>query len=349
VCDAVQRYGTQFSSSRSYVSAPAYAELEALLEDVFGRPVVVAPTTSLGHLAALPVLVGSSDAVLIDAHVHHSVQVAAAQLRAEGVRSELVWHNRLDLAQERIEELARTHRRVWYLADGVYSMSGEVAPLDGFAQLLDRHEALHLYIDDSHGVGWSGTHGRGPALERLGAHDRVVAALSLNKSFAAAGGAIAVADREQQRLIRTCGGPMIFSGPIQPPMLGAALASARIHLSEELEDRQLALAERMELCDELMGDAGFRRGARPLTPIRTVQIGAPQVAERAAAALLERGFLASLATYPAVARNRCGLRVSITLHQTEADIRSLVDALDEVVPLDARATTRALEPVARAA
>jgi 7-keto-8-aminopelargonate synthetase-like enzyme len=57
VCEAVRRYGTQFSSSRTYLSAPPYAELELLLGDVFGGHVLVAPSTSLGHLAALPVLV----------------------------------------------------------------------------------------------------------------------------------------------------------------------------------------------------------------------------------------------------------------------------------------------------
>jgi 7-keto-8-aminopelargonate synthetase-like enzyme len=73
VCEAVMRYGTQFSSSRSYLSAPPYAELEARLAEMFGGHVLVAPSTSLGHLAALPVLVAPDDAVLLDQQVHHSV------------------------------------------------------------------------------------------------------------------------------------------------------------------------------------------------------------------------------------------------------------------------------------
>jgi 7-keto-8-aminopelargonate synthetase-like enzyme len=58
VCDAVMRYGTQFSSSRAYLSAPLYAEVEELLGDAFGGHVLVAPSTTLGHLATLPVIVG---------------------------------------------------------------------------------------------------------------------------------------------------------------------------------------------------------------------------------------------------------------------------------------------------
>ena len=56
--DAVLRYGTQFSSSRGYLSSPQYIELEALLSEMFGGHVLVTPTTSLGHLSVLPVLVG---------------------------------------------------------------------------------------------------------------------------------------------------------------------------------------------------------------------------------------------------------------------------------------------------
>src|SRR3954466_5198487 len=70
VVDAVRRYGTQFSSSRSYLQAPPYLQLEAMLEEAFGGPVIVTPSTSLGHLAALPVLVASTDAVVLDQQVH---------------------------------------------------------------------------------------------------------------------------------------------------------------------------------------------------------------------------------------------------------------------------------------
>src|SRR4051794_41667061 len=62
VIDAVTRYGTQFSSSRAYLSSPQYAELESLLDVMFGGHTLVVPTTTLGHLATLPCLVASTDA-----------------------------------------------------------------------------------------------------------------------------------------------------------------------------------------------------------------------------------------------------------------------------------------------
>jgi 7-keto-8-aminopelargonate synthetase-like enzyme len=85
---SVLRYGVQFSTSRAYVAAPPYAELEQMLSEMAGgAPVVLAATTSLAHLGALPVLVGERDAVLYDAQVHASVQTVlprAAPARHRG-------------------------------------------------------------------------------------------------------------------------------------------------------------------------------------------------------------------------------------------------------------------------
>ena len=109
VIDAVTRYGTQFSSSRAYLSSPQYAELEALLDEMFGGHVLVTPTTSLGHLATLPVLVESTDAVLLDHQVHASVQMAANQLRVKGATVELIRHNNMERLEAMIERLAPEH------------------------------------------------------------------------------------------------------------------------------------------------------------------------------------------------------------------------------------------------
>jgi 7-keto-8-aminopelargonate synthetase-like enzyme len=332
VCEAVMRYGTQFSSSRTYLSAPPYPELERLLEQLFGGFVLVVSSTSLGHVAALPVLVGSSDAVVLDQHVHHSVQTAVDLLRPQGTTVEVIRHSRLDQLEAAIERLGRSHRRVWYLADGVYSMFADLAPFADLIELLDRHEQLHLYIDDSHGVGWSGRHGRGPALEQIGSHERLIVAASLNKSFSAAGAALIFPTAELRRRVRTLGGPMIFSGPIQPPMLGAAIASARIHLSEEIESHQAELRERIQLCTHLLQEFCLPLACDQLTPIRYLTLGLPTVAQDVAERLLEDGFHVNLAIFPAVPMKQSGVRFTLTRHQRPDDIRALVHALARHVP-----------------
>ena len=114
----------------------------------------------MGHATALPVVVGSRDAVIVDQQVHHSVQMAVNHLRAQGTAVEMIRHSDIDELEAAIER-TKSHPHVWYLADGVYSMHGDLAPLTALQELMSRSERLHLYLDDSHGVSWSGRHGRG--------------------------------------------------------------------------------------------------------------------------------------------------------------------------------------------
>jgi 7-keto-8-aminopelargonate synthetase-like enzyme len=331
VVDAVMRYGTQFSSSRTYVQAPPYPEAEALLAEMFGGEVLMVPSTSLGHVAALPVIVGSHDTVVVDQMVHHSVQMAVNHVRVQGSPVEMIRHSSIERL-ERILERAEPGHRVWYLADGIYSMFSDLAPFAALRDLLDRDERLHLYIDDSHGVGWAGRHGRGPALDALGPHERLVVAASLNKSFAASGAALVFHDSELARKVRLLGGPMIFSGPVQPPMLGAAIASARIHLSDELPRLQAALRERILYCMELLREFCVPLAGTDIAPIRFVPVGLPEPARELAGRLMADGLYTNIATFPAVPMKQSGIRFTLTLHHQQGDIVRLVEALAHHLP-----------------
>lgn len=332
VVDAVRRFGTQFSSSRAYVSAPLYTELEALLGQIFDSPVIATPSTTLGHLSSLPVLIGDEDAVILDQQVHHSVQLAANQLRLRRIHVELVRHSRMDLLEERLKVLRQKHRRIWYLADGVYSMYGDRAPLGALAELMTRYESLHLYLDDAHGMSWEGTHGRGTVLDHLPERDRVVLATSMNKSFAASGGVLVLPNEEWRRRIRTCGGPLIFAGPIQPPMLGAAVASARLHLTPEIADLQVALRERIHYCNALVAEHGLPVVSTDESPIRFLGLGLPRVAYRMVARLMEDGFYTNVSTFPAVPMKGSGVRFTLTLHHRMEDVRALIEAVSRHLP-----------------
>jgi 7-keto-8-aminopelargonate synthetase-like enzyme len=327
VHDAVDRFGTQFSSSRAYISAPPYAELETLLATLFDAHVIATPSTSLGHLAAIPTLISSEDAVILDHQAHHSVQIAVRQVAALGARVEIVRHNHMGHLEKRIRRLARDARHVWYMADGVYSMYGDFAPFSELEALLERHDQLHLYLDDAHGMSWAGKNGRGVALSHMTLHPKMVMATSMNKSFAAAGGVLVFPDLEVRRRVRNCGGPLLFSGPIQPPMLGAALASARLHLSSEISELQERLASRIAFCDDLLADSGLPVLSAPGSPIKFVGAGVTAAAQSLVALLMKDGFYSSVAQFPAVSLKRSGARFTVTLHNSEQDIEGIVDSL----------------------
>lgn len=325
--DALSRYGVQFASSRAYVSCPPYAELERLLAALFEAPLVVAQTTTLAHLAALPVLIGKEDAIICDHMVHNSVQAVLPTLAAAGTSCRFVRHNRMDRLDQLVGVLAQRHRRVWYLADGVYSMHGDVAPMEPLRQLVSRHDRLWLYIDDAHGVSWSGRNGRGTVLGNGDAPPRTVTVASMAKAFAAGGAVVLTPDAEMARLIRSCGSTLIFSGPLQPALLGAAIASARIHLSPEIHERQQALVDRILRFNALAAARGLPLGSTEVTPIRFVRMGESDVTYRMAADLMRDGFYVNTAVFPAVTKAQGGLRIALTVHQTLQDIHDLVDAI----------------------
>jgi 7-keto-8-aminopelargonate synthetase-like enzyme len=326
-CDAARRFGVQFSSSRAYVSSPLQEELETTLQRIFRAPIVVAQTTSLGHLAALPVLIGQGDAVLVDQFVHNSVQTVIPTLESAGAHCALLRHGRTDLLEAKIIELKKRHRRIWYLADGIYSMNGAIAPIAEVREMLARHEELHVYFDDAHGMSWTGAHGRGTVLGDTDIHPRMVVALSLAKAFSAGGAVLVFPNPEWARLVRTCGSTMIFSGPLQPPLLGAAIASARIHLSEEIGERQERILERIELFNALCEERAIPLRSSAPTPIRFVTIGKESAALEVAARLMESGYYTNVATFPAVPAGQAGIRITLTTHQTLEDIEGLISRL----------------------
>ena len=330
-CDAVARYGVQFASSRAYVSCPPYRELERLLAAMFETPLVVAQTTTLAHFAALPLLIGKDDAVVCDQMVHNSVQAVVPTLQAAGTLCRFVRHSRIDRLEEILRTLGQHHRRIWYLADGVYSMHGDLAPLAALQDLMSRDERLHLYLDDSHGVSWSGKNGRGTLLGDSLLQSRTVMVASLAKAFSAGGAVLALPDVETARLVRRCGSTMIFSGPLQPALVGAAIGSARVHLSKELSQRQDKLRVRLQLFNTLAEARGIPLGSPAATPIRFVEMGTTRATYQIASELMSEGFYTNPAVYPAVSKNRGGLRVALTVHQTLDDVRGLVDAIARLI------------------
>lgn len=322
---ALAQYGSNFSISRIYLQCPLYPALEAALEEMTGRHVLVTPSTTLGHLAALPVLVGDRDLVIVDQFAHASLHMAT-ELVAD-VPIELLRHSRMDLLEERLRKLGDDVERVWYVCDGVYSMLGDYAPFAELSALLRRHPKLHVYADDAHSVSWAGANGRGAALASFNELDRVVVALSLNKAFGAVGGALSFPNAELRDRVRRCGGPSVFSGPISPAGLGSALASAKLHLSSEHADMQAELHERIVFARAAVADAGIALATDSHTPILMVHYDSVPAAHGVVSQLRDLGFFVCVSTFPAVPLNKPSIRFTLSRHNSFDDIRALVDAL----------------------
>ena len=325
--DAIDRFGPVFSSSTAYTSVGLYSELEERLRRIFHAYVIVPPTTTLGHLAALPVLIGEGDAVIVDSQAHSTVHLATQLLTAEGISVTVVAHNDMEILTAAVAEACATFDRVWYLADGIYSMLGDVAPVSQIMDLVDRNDNLYAYFDDAHGFGWRGTNGRGWVLDAVPWHPRLVVAVSLAKSFGSGGAALAFPDRGMAERVQMSGGTMNFSGPLHPAQLGAAIASADIHLSPELEERQAVLHQQINLMREGLMSAGLPVVNTDSTPLWFVRIGGSEQGMELGRRMMDDGFYLNFAAFPAVPVGQAGLRLTHTVYHTADQIEAMIASL----------------------
>ncbi len=333
VIDAVKQYGTAFASTRVYVNVRLYEEMEALLRKMYNQPVLLLANVTLSHVSNIPILVKDDDAVIMDTMVHDSVQTAVQLLKARNVKIEVIRHNRMDHLEAKIQELSVTYKKIWYMADGVYSMYGDLAPMEDIYSLLNKYEQFNLYIDDTHGMSWAGPNGTGYVMSQVSYfHPKMILVTSLNKAFGAAGGITVFPDEQIHEYCRNLSKPFIFSGPIQPPMLGACIASAKIHVSQEIKAMQVQLQDRVNYVNDLCKQYELPLMWENNSPIFFIGVSKPMVAFSMVRRLMNRGFLFNLSVFPSVAINNAGLRLPISRNHTYDDLKGLISNIAEELP-----------------
>jgi 7-keto-8-aminopelargonate synthetase-like enzyme len=326
--DAIQRYGLQYACSRSYSSLSLYDELETLLSLIFEKPTLVAPTTSIGHIANITTLITSEDAIILDHQVHASVKNAVQIAKANGTHVETIRHNRMDILESRIQKLKDQHSKIWYMADGVYSMYGDCAPFSEMYNLMNQYEQFWCYVDDAHGMSWTGKHGQGFALNRFpDFHEKLLLTVSLVKGFGVHGGALIYSDEATKSLVRNCGSSLMFASPMPPAYLAANLASAKIHLTDEIYQLQDNLKNRIKYFNRTAKDLDIPLINEENTPIFFIPVGEPDAGYAIMKDLYNAGFLVNLAVYPAVPYKNTGLRTILTNHHTLDDIYDILTTL----------------------
>jgi len=327
VSEAVDKYGTQFSTSRTYLSIGLYRDLESEFSKIYEKPVIVTASTTLGHLATLPIIVEEGDAVILDLQVHSSVQMTAQMLKANKIPVHLIPHNDMEALETKIKTVSATAKRIWYLADGIYSMYGDYAPLQRLESLLNQYEKFYLYIDDAHGSSWTGSNGIGYVRSQIKHHDKMVLAISLNKSFASSGGLMVYPNEKMMQKVRNCGATLIFSGPIQPPMLGAAIASAKLHQSTEGQALQKELKEKITYTNKRLCELELPQYMKTDSPVFFIPVGLPNIVITVIKRMKKQGFYINSASFPATPIKRGGLRFMITNNHSYEQIEAMLTTL----------------------
>ncbi|TRX59551.1 aminotransferase class I/II-fold pyridoxal phosphate-dependent enzyme [Fulvivirga sp. M361] len=325
---AIQRYGTQFPMSKTYVSNPLYEELESLIEDMYQAPVVISKNCTLSHLATIPTVIRNSDLVILDHQVHTSVQDAVKKLLSRGVVVEMIRHSNLEMLEERVKKQRGKFDKIWYMADGVYSMYGDLAPVKELMALSDKYDELYLYLDDAHGMSWDGKHGTGYVMGQMGTlHHKTILTSTMGKAFGACGGLTLFPNKEWHRKVKTFGGPLTFSVQMEPPILGAAVESAKIHLSPEIVSLQNELQKKISYANSLISNTDLPMISSNVSPIFYIGTGTMAMGNLLIKELIKDGIYINLAPFPGVPAKNTGTRVTVSNSNTLEDIEIMVDKL----------------------
>lgn len=331
--EAVNKYGTQFSSSRAYVSSSYYQQSEELLKKMFfGKPLLLLQSLTVGHMSNIPILVGNDDAVIMDSQVHDSVQTAVQLLRNRDIHIELIRHNRVDMLESRVKALKDDYRKIWYMADGVYSMQGDYAPVKDLYKLADQYEQLHLYLDDIHGMSWAGPNGTGYVLSQGDYHPRLYLTTGLTKAFGTSGGLLIYPEEASFNLIKNTSKAFIFSIQMPPMVLGATVESAKIHLSDEIYTFQDELRMKMEYFNSTAKKLGLPLINETNSPIGFIGVGKPDVGYNMVKRMMNQGYYFNLSVFPSVSYNNTGLRIPMNRLHTYEDIDNILNEIARQLP-----------------
>ena len=273
------------------------------------------------NLATIPALVGRGDVIFSDELNHASIIDGSRLSRAQIVRYA---HNDADDLENKIESVTEYRRRL-IISDGVFSMDGDIAPLDRLADIAERYDIM-LMVDDAHGEGVLGRGGRG-IVDHFGLHGRVdVEVGTLSKAFGVMGGMVA-GRSEIVEWLRQRGRPFLFSSAMTVPDTAACLESVAIlEESTELIDRLWANAQ---VFRQGMQEMGFDTGMSQ-TPIVPVMLGDAQLAQQFSQRLFEEGVFAMALGFPTVPRGKARIRVMNSAAHSTQDIELALDTFQRV-------------------
>jgi glycine C-acetyltransferase len=323
---ALDRYGVGPGAVRSIAGTMSiHEELERALAEFKG--VEAALSLQAGFVAnagTIPAMVGEGDVIVTD-ELNHASIIDGVRLAKAGRKI----YGHADVADlERQLEAARREeaRRILIISDGVFSMDGDIAPLDGIVAAADRYEAM-VMVDDAHGEGVLGHGGRG-IVDHFGLHGRVeVEVGTMSKAFGVVGGYVAGPQPVIDWLRQRCR-PVLFSSAVTPPDVAACIASVAI-LSESTE-RVDRLWTNADLFKNDMRQLGFDLG-HSQTPITPVMLGDESLAQEFSRRLFdEESVFAQAIAYPTVPIGKARIRVMISAAHSNKDLQRGVEAFRSI-------------------
>jgi glycine C-acetyltransferase len=323
--EGMERYGVGPAAVRTIAGTmEIHRELERRLAAFKGVDDAVTLQSGFNaNIATIPALVGDGDAIVSDELNHASIIDGIRLTKADRY---IYRHTDTDSLEEQLARARQgDYRAVLVVTDGVFSMDGDIAPLDRIAEIAGRYGALTM-VDDAHGEGVLGRGGRG-AVDHFGlggVFDIEVGTMS--KAFGVVGGYVA-AKQPVVDWLRQRARPFLFSSAMTVPDVAACLAA--VDVLEESTARVDRLWDNARYFQRRMRELGFDLGATQ-TPITPVILGAEPLAQRFSARLLEESVFGTAIAYPTVPLGKARIRVMISAAHERDDLDFGLAAFERV-------------------
>ncbi|MDK2945697.1 glycine C-acetyltransferase [Geotoga petraea] len=323
--EAIEKWGVGPGAVRSIAGTlEIHNKLEKELAEFKGaEDTLVVQSGFNANQAVIPAIMGKEDAILSDELNHASI--------IDGVRltksKKYVWKHKdvasLEEALKKADEEGA--RRKLVITDGVFSMDGDIAPLDEIAKVSKKYNAL-VMVDDAHGEGVLGKNGRG-IVDHFGLHDDVdIEVGTLSKAFGVVGGFIA-GKKVLIKYLKQKARPFLFSSSLSPAETGAALAAVRY--LKETGDPVKKLWDNGKYFQEKIKSLGFDIG-NTMTPITPVMLYEAKTAKEFSKKLYEQGIFASAIGFPTVPRGKARIRVMISASHSKEDLDFAIEKFEKI-------------------
>jgi glycine C-acetyltransferase len=318
---AVEDWGAGAGAVRPIIgNLRIHDELEEVLASFKGVEAVMVFTSGFtANAGVIPALMGEGDVILSDELNHASIIDGCRLSKAARVAYK---HKDMDSLAEALKGAQGASKRL-VITDGVFSMDGDVAPLDRICDLAERYDAA-VMVDDAHGSGVMGKNGRGTAYH-FGVKDRVDVQLgTLSKAVGVVGGYIA-GSRALKDFLTQRARPFLFSTGSPPAVAGACIEAIRVMQSDtSLTER---LWENTRYWQAGLKRLGFDTGATE-TPITPVIVGDEGKAQELARLLRASSVIALPVVFPTVARGKARVRTMPTAAHSQADFDEALTAFE---------------------
>lgn len=287
---------------------------------------LVYQTGFAANAGLIPQLVGKEDLIISDELNHGSI-IDGVRL-AHGERGIYKHADTDDLKRvlNEAEKHSPPYRRILIITDGVFSMDGDIAPLDRIAEHAEEHGAM-VFVDDAHGEGVLGDGGRGIVshfkLDRNKVH---VEMGTFSKAFGVVGGHVS-GSRDLANFAFNRSRTWLLSGSHPPPVAAACIAA--IDVLEKEPQHVKRLWDNTRVFKNTMKDLGFDVG-NSQTPITPVMVGESGVAKKLSNRLFEEGVFALPIVFPMVARDKARIRTMMNAALTKEDLDFAINAFKKI-------------------